>query len=93
MNKFDVIKKPVVTEKSTLLKEKNAYVFLVDLAATKPQIKQSVEELYKVKVRDVNVVVQHGHKKHFGKHIGMTPARKKAYVTLSEGKIEIFEGV
>lgn len=94
MNKEVVIKKPIVTEKGTILKDtRNAYVFEVDASATKVDIKRSVEKLFKVKVSKVTTLNQHGHKKRYGGHHFMSKAWKKAYVTLREGKIEIFEGV
>jgi len=94
MNKYEVIKKPIVTEKGTLLKEAhNVYVFEVATDATKTEIRQSVEALFKVKVSRVTTLSQHGHKKRYGKHHFVSGAWKKAYVTVREGKIEIFEGV
>ncbi|MCP5463674.1 MAG: 50S ribosomal protein L23 [Deltaproteobacteria bacterium] len=94
MTIYDVIKKPLVTEKSNVLKEANGtYVFEVNAAADKPLIKKSVEELFGVKVKSVQTSIQPGKYKRFGKAAGKTKAVKKAMVTLSEGKIELFEGV
>jgi len=94
MNIYDVIKRPVVTEKSSLLREQNnSYVFEVNKKADKIIIKKSVEELFKVKVKSVNTLIQRGKRKRFGKNIGLSKSWKKAIVTLAEGKIELFEGV
>lgn len=94
MKIFDVIKKPLVTEKSTFLKDtQNTYVFAVDLRATKPMIKKSVEQLFKVKVNSVRTVVNTGKYKRFGKTTGKTKGWKKAVVALKEGQIQLFEGV
>lgn len=94
MNKFDVIKRPIVTEKSSALKElKNAYVFEVDRAADKPMIRKSVEALFGVKVARVQTIVVPGKTKRYGQHMGKTKRWKKAVVTLKEGKIEVFDGV
>lgn len=96
MNPYHVIKKPLLTEKTTRLKDaENTYVFAVDRMATKEVIKVSVEKLFNVKVRAVRTVVQRGKFKRFFRYQqGHTAAFKKAYVTLNTGnKIEIFEGV
>jgi large subunit ribosomal protein L23 len=85
-----VIVKPVLTEKS--LNNKNVYAFIVDRAATKPQIKVAIEELYKVTVGAVNVLVSKGKVKLVGKkRVRKTEtSTKKAYITLKKGKIEDF---
>ena len=95
MNMYDVIKRPIVTEKSNLLKEANAtYVFEVCKKADKDAIKNCVEKLFNVKVKGVRTVNQHGKVKRFGsRSMGRTSSFKKAYVTLTEGKIDLFEGV
>ena len=94
MNKFDVIKRPIVTEKSSALKEsKNAYVFEVDRAADKPMIRKSVEAIFGVKVARIQTIVVPGKPKRHGQHMGKTKSWKKAVVTLAEGKIEVFDGV
>lgn len=91
---YDIIKVPLITEKSTILKEKeNKYAFLVDNRANKDEIKRAVEEIFKVKVLAVNTSYLRGKIKRMGKHSGKTPDMKKAVLTLKEGeKIEIFEG-
>ena len=94
MKIYDVIKRPIVTEKSSLLKEaSNAYIFEVDKKADKELIKKSVETAFKVKVQSVRTLIQRGKIKRFAKAVGRTKSWKKAIVTLKEGKIEIFEGV
>lgn len=90
----DVIKRPVVTEKSTQLKDtRNAYVFEVDLLADKPAIKQAVEQMFGVKVAGVRVSIVPGRFKRAGRGRVRTMRWKKAVVSLSQGKIELFEGV
>lgn len=94
MTIYEVIKTPLVTEKSTLLKESgNTYLFEVDLRADKPLIRRSVEELFKVKVKGIRTSIVPGKVKRFGQAHGRTKPWKKAIVTLSSGKIELFEGV
>ncbi|MCK5618219.1 MAG: 50S ribosomal protein L23 [Candidatus Krumholzibacteria bacterium] len=94
-----IIQKPVVTEKSTSLKENfNRYVFRVDVKANKRQIKKAVEELFEVKVKDVRTAVIRGKRSvvmnRRGRFEGYRPNWKKAYVTLAEGdNIDIFEVV
>ena len=91
-----LIHKPIITEKSTALKESsNRYLFRVDLRANKRQIKQAVEELFNVKVKDVRTAVYRGKQSvvvnRAGRFSGQRPSWKKAYVTLEEGNsIEIF---
>ncbi|MCK4776000.1 MAG: 50S ribosomal protein L23 [Candidatus Krumholzibacteria bacterium] len=94
-----IIQKPVVTEKSTSLKEDfNRYVFRVDVKANKRQIKKAVEELFEVKVKDVRTAVIRGKRSvvmnRRGRFEGYRPNWKKAYVTLAEvDNIDIFEVV
>ena len=93
-NAYDIIKTPLITEKSAILKEKeNKYVFLVDSRANKNEIKKAIEEIFKVKVTAVNTSYRRGKRKRMGRHSGKTPDVKKALLTLKEGnKIELFEG-
>lgn len=94
MTIYDVIKKPIVTEKGARQKEiSNTYVFEVALLADKEIIKESVEKLFKVKVSAVRTAVMPGKDKKFGSSTGRTRRWKKAYVTVKEGNIEFFEGV
>lgn len=91
---YDIIKRPLVTEKSTDLKAKeNKYTFCVDIFANKVQIAKALEEIFKVKVLKVNTMKVRGKKKRVGVHQGRTPDWKKAIVTLKPGdSIEFFEG-
>lgn len=93
MNMYDVIKRPLVTEKSTVEKdERNIIALEVDRNANKIEIKQAVEKLFKVEVDDVNTVNVAGKMKRVGKHIGKRSNWKKAYVTLKEGSnVDFFE--
>lgn len=89
-----VIKLPLLTEKTTNLRELNWYVFSVDRKATKNQIKDSVEKIFKVKVEKVRTLTTAGKVvKRLGKKIGKRSPMKKAYIKLKEGTIEFFEGV
>lgn len=90
----DILIKPVVTEKSMGLLEDNKYTFIVDLNANKIEIKQAVEELFKVKVDKVRTMRVKGKWKRVRNRWGKVPDRKKAIVTLKPGnKIQLFEGV
>jgi len=82
---YDVIRRPVITEKSTLASEANAVVFEVARSASKPLIKEAVEALFGVKVKAVNTTVLKGKTKRFRGRPGRRPDVKKAYVTLEEG--------
>lgn len=94
MDAYRVLRKPLVTEKSTSLLADNKYTFEVDLKANKTEIKQAVESLFKVKVEKVNTMRVKGKAKRVRLVPGRTPDRKKAIVTLKQGdKIEIFEGM
>lgn len=92
-NPRDILKKPLISEKSMDLVGENKYTFVVDLAANKIEIKKAVEELFKVKVDKVRTIRHKGRIKRVRGRLGRTPDYKKAIVTLKEGKIEIFEGV
>jgi large subunit ribosomal protein L23 len=91
---YQVIKKPLVTEKANILKEKdNKVAFVVDQAANKAEIKEAVERLLKVKVLKVNVSTMQGKARRVGRNFGKRPDWKKAVVTLRPGdRIEFFEG-
>jgi len=82
---YDLIKRPVVSEKSTYLAALNKYVFEVDLKATKPQIKKAVEAIFSVKVSAVNTIKGHGKWKRVRGVTGKQNDYKKAVVTLAEG--------
>ena len=94
MHLYEVLRRPVITEKNTELQAQGKYAFEVAREANKPQIKQAVEKAFKVKVTAVNVVAVHGKVRRVGRRQVLTPAWKKAIVTLAPGdKIELFEGV
>ncbi|MCX7698689.1 MAG: 50S ribosomal protein L23 [Candidatus Goldbacteria bacterium] len=95
MDITSIIKKPFLTEKSGLLKEKgNYYIFEVDKNASKKMIKKAIEELFKVHVEKVNTVILPGKSKRFGRTISKARKFKKAIVKLKAGeKIELVEGV
>jgi large subunit ribosomal protein L23 len=93
---YKVVLKPLITEKSTRLKDRHRQLcFLVDRAANRIDVKRAVEALFKVKVEAVRIVNQEGKLKRFGRSSGYRPDRKKAYVRLKAGSktIEYFEGV
>lgn len=94
-NLFDVIKFPLVTEKSTKQSEgSNQVAFVVRNDATKPQIKQAIELAFNVKVKAVNTLVQKGKEKRFRGRVGHRSDIKKAYVTLIAGQtIDIGSGI
>lgn len=89
-----VIRRPVITEKSTDLKtDRNQIVFEVERGANKIEIKQAIEKLFKVKVTQVRTMIMEGKKKKVGRRVGKRPDWKKAIVTLKEGDtIDFFEG-
>jgi large subunit ribosomal protein L23 len=92
--KFDIIRNPVVTEKSTMASEANQVVFDVAIDASKPEIKAAVEELFSVKVKAVNTNVRKGKVKRFRGIIGRRKDVKKAIVTLVDGQtIDIATGL
>jgi large subunit ribosomal protein L23 len=95
MDIYSVIKKPLVTEKSTVARDEgNKYIFEVDRRATKVDIRNAVEKIFKVKVITVRTMNFLGKKKRVGKTIGSRSDWKKAVVTLASGNtIEVFEGV
>lgn len=82
---YDVIRKPVISEKSTLASEHAQIVFQVSLGATKPQIKAAVEKIFDVKVRAVNTLIRKGKKRRFKGRFGIQSDFKNAVVTLEPG--------
>ena len=91
---YDIIRSPVVTEKSTLASEHGQIVFDVAIDATKPQIKAAVEALFSVKVKAVNTLVRKGKVKRFRQELGTRKDVKKAIVTLVDGQtIDISTGI
>jgi len=91
---YDVIKKPIITEKATMASEANAVVFQVAMDATKPMIKEAVEAMFNVKVKAVNTTITKGKAKKFRGRPGVRSDRKKAYVTLEDGNtIDVTTGL
>ena len=91
---YDVIRKPIITEKSTLASEAGAVVFEVAIDANKPAIKDAVENLFGVKVKAVNTSITKGKVKKFRGKPGRRKDVKKAYVTLEEGNtIDVSTGL
>ena len=94
MHLYEVVKRPLITEKATLMKEQNRYAFEVAKEANKRQIKDAVEAAFKVNVVKVNVMTVPGKMRRIGRRQVLTPSWKKAVVALEAGqKIEFFEGV
>jgi large subunit ribosomal protein L23 len=93
MNIYDVIKKPLITEKTTVEKdERNVIAFVVNRAANKIEIKAAVKQLFNAEVASVNTVNVAGKTKRTAKGIGKRSNWKKAYVTLKEGSnVDFFE--
>ena len=83
---YDVIVKPLITEKATLVSDANAYVFQVAKDSNKPAIKQAVEALFNVKVKAVNTTITKGKTKRFKGRPGVRSDWKKAIVRLAEGQ-------
>ena len=83
---YEVVRSPVVTEKATMLGDKNQVVYRVAIGANKPEIKAAIEGLFGVKVRHVNTLVQKGKTKRFKGRPGQRSDVKKAYVLLAEGQ-------
>lgn len=95
MNKFDVIKRPLVTEQSMDMMAENKYTFEVQKDATKPEIRAAVEEIFGVKVEKVQTIRTMGKTKRMGVHVGKRADFKKAVITLTADSknIEFFEGM
>jgi len=91
---LDLVLRPVVTEKATLLMEQNKYVFDVKKSATKPEIKAAIENLFEVSVVKVNTLLPPRKKRRVGRFLGYKPQYKRAIVTLaSEDSITLFPDV
>ena len=94
MHLYEVLRRPLITEKSTALQTQNKYAFEIASGANKPMIRQAVEKAFNVKVTKVNVVTMRGKARRVGRREVHTPPWKKAIITLQTGdKIEFFEGV
>ncbi|SEG77755.1 50S ribosomal protein L23 [Paenibacillus sp. UNC499MF] len=94
-NPRDIIKRPVITERSTEMMADKKYVFEVEIRANKTEIKQAIEQIFKVKVSNVNTLRMPAKPKRQGRHSGYTSEWKKAIVTLSADskELEFFETV
>ena len=91
---YDIIRKPIVTEKTTMASEAGAVVFEVAIDSNKPSIKEAVESLFGVKVKAVNTTITKGKAKRFRGMLGKRKDVKKAYVTLEEGNtIDVSTGL
>jgi large subunit ribosomal protein L23 len=91
---YDVILAPVITEKATIASEHNQVVFKVRKSATKPQIQEAVERLFRVKVKAVNTLIRAGKTKRFRGIAGKQNDMKKAIVTLEDGhSIDVTTGL
>ena len=86
---YDVILKPVISEKSMEDAQNKKYTFKVAVDANKTEVKHAVEEIFEVEVKKVNIMNVKGKKKRMGRTVGMTAASKKAIVTLTEKSQEI----
>lgn len=83
---YDIIRSPIITEKSTVLGELNKYSFKIASYATKVQVKEAVEQIFGTEVKKVNVLNVKGKTKRFRGRLGKRPGYRKAIVTLPEGK-------
>ena len=91
---YDIIRKPLITEKSTMASENGAVVFEVSIDSNKPQIKEAVEALFGVKVKAVNTSITKGKQKRFKGVLGRRRDVKKAFVTLEDGNtIDVTTGL
>ena len=95
MQEYKIIKRPIITEKGTILKdENNQLVFEVDPASNKSEIRKAVEKLFKVTVLTVQTQNRRGKPKRLGRTVGRRSKWKKAIVTLKQGdRVDFFEGV
>lgn len=95
MNPHELIRRPIITEKATRMKDERGQVsFVVDIRANKLQIKKAVEQVFDVHVTSVRTLRMRGKRRRLGRYQGQRPDWKKAIVTLREGdRIEFFEGV
>ncbi len=91
---YEIIRRPIITEKTTMLGEQGQYAFEVARTANKVDVKRAVEQVFKVNVRAVNIIHVRGKTRRMGRSQGVTTPWKKAIVTLQEGqRIELFQGV
>ena len=95
LTSHDIIRKPIITEKTMTAMAENKYTFIVHINSNKSQIKRAVEEVFGVKVASVQTIRTMGKTKRMGVHVGKRPDYKKAIVTLAADSkgIEFFEGL
>jgi large subunit ribosomal protein L23 len=95
MRVADIIRRPLITEKSTDQRDDNIYAFEVAVSANKVEIRRAVEAQFKVRVAEVRTASMHGKERRQGRYSGRRPDWKKAYVRLAQDEkpIEFFEGV
>ena len=95
LTSHDIIRKPVITEKSMAAMAEKKYTFIVHMSANKVQIKKAVEEVFGVKVEKVHTIITMGKTKRMGVHVGKRADQKKAIITLAQDSkgIEFFEGM
>lgn len=95
MTPHEILRKPVITEKSTIQKEaNNQFTFEVDRRANKVEIRRAVEQVFNARVVNVRTIGMNGKVKRFGRTLGKRRNWKKAIVTLAQGEhVEFFEGV
>ena len=91
MHNYDIIFAPIITEKTANLQQENKYVFKVDIRANKTQIKQAIENIFKVKVVSVNTLNNQPKDRRVGRYTGKTNRYKKAIVKLAEGNTISFD--
>lgn len=91
MNNYDIIFAPVITEKTANMESEGKYVFKVDIRANKTQIKQAIENIFKVKVVSVNTLNNHPKDRRVGRYTGKTNRYKKAIVKLAKGNTISFD--
>lgn len=91
-NPYDIIVRPIITEKSSVLTEAGKYTFEVKQGANKVEVKKAIEEIFKVNVVSVNIVNVRRKARRVGRYEGYRPAVKKAVITLAEGQtLDVFE--
>lgn len=95
MHPYEVLKRPILTEKTTLqADELDRYTFEVDVRANKHQVRQAVETIFDVEVQSVNIMNIRGKQRRHGRHVGQMANWKKAIITLAPGEsISFFEGI
>ena len=91
---YDIIRRPIITEKATLASEVGGVVFEVDIKSNKAEIKEAIEKLFKVQVKAVNTSISKGKSKRFRGQLGKQRDIKRAYVMLEEGNtIDVTSGL